>query len=170
MLERDAARELGVFQVLDGGEMLVDQRGVGKRPQVLGGLQFGRVRRQKEQVHVVRHPQLDAGVPAGAIEDQHDLLAGAGADLARELGELDFEERNAHRGGQVKDGATRGGMDETHQVAPFEPVLDGRGGPLADWRPDARQQRLQPDPMFVGGPHFDLSVGKRRGHRLHERS
>ena len=37
-LEGSTAGELRVFQVLDGGEVLVDQRGVGQRPQVLGRL------------------------------------------------------------------------------------------------------------------------------------
>ncbi len=39
-LERDAARKLGVFEVLDGREMLVDQRRIRQRPEVLGWLQL----------------------------------------------------------------------------------------------------------------------------------
>lgn len=38
LLEGGAASELGVFEILDGSEVLVDQRGVGQRPQVLGRL------------------------------------------------------------------------------------------------------------------------------------
>jgi hypothetical protein len=38
VLEGSAAGELGVFQVLDHGEVLVDQRGVGERPHMLGRL------------------------------------------------------------------------------------------------------------------------------------
>ncbi len=45
-------------------------------------------------------------MPAGAIEDQHDLLGGTGSYLARELGELHFEEGDTDGGGQVEDGAT----------------------------------------------------------------
>ena len=37
-LEGGAAGKLRIFQVLDGGEMLVDQRGVGQRPEMLSGL------------------------------------------------------------------------------------------------------------------------------------
>ncbi|HKW22359.1 MAG TPA: hypothetical protein VJO13_13335 [Ktedonobacterales bacterium] len=48
MLEIGAASELGVFELLNGGKMLVDQAGIGERPEVLGGLQFRRIRRQEE--------------------------------------------------------------------------------------------------------------------------
>jgi hypothetical protein len=42
-----------------------------------------------------RHPQLEAGLPPRAIKVQHEdnLLGGPGANLARELGQLDLEER-----------------------------------------------------------------------------
>ena len=49
-LEVSAAGELDVFELLDAGEMAIDQAGVGQRPQVLGRLQFGGIRRQEEQV------------------------------------------------------------------------------------------------------------------------
>lgn len=38
LLEGGAAGELRIFELLDGGEMLVDQGGVGQRPEMLGGL------------------------------------------------------------------------------------------------------------------------------------
>lgn len=76
-LEHGTLRKLRVFQVFDGGEMLVDQGGVGERPEMLCGLQFWRIGRQKEQVHMVRHPQLEAGVPPRPIKHQHDLSGGA---------------------------------------------------------------------------------------------
>jgi len=42
-LERGTARELRILQVLDGGKVLVDQRGIGQRPEVLRWLQLGGV-------------------------------------------------------------------------------------------------------------------------------
>lgn len=62
-LECSTPSKLGVFQIIDGGEVLVDQRGIGQWPEVLGRLQFGRVRRQKVQVDVVRDARVDAGMP-----------------------------------------------------------------------------------------------------------
>ena len=83
LLQGQAAGELGILQVVDRGEMAVDQDGVGQRPQMLGGLQLGRIRRQEEQVDVLGDAQVHTGVPAGAIEHQHDLLVGVAgqADL-----------------------------------------------------------------------------------------
>jgi len=141
-LEGSAASKLGIFQLLDGGEVLVDECGVGQWPQVLGGLEFGRVRRQKEQVDVLRHPQFDTGMPARPIEDQHNLLGRTGTRLARKLGQFDLEDRDADGRGQMKEGATRGGMDKADEVTPGKAVLHCGHWPLANRRPDAPQERL----------------------------
>ena len=171
-LQRGAAGELGVLQILDGGKVLVDQRGVSERPQVLGRLQFGGIGREKEQVHVVWDPEADAGMPAGAIEHQHDLLAGTGTRLTRELRELHCKDGDADRRGEMKKGAAGGGVDKAHQIAPREAVLHGGDGPLADRCPHPTQQRFQADAMLVGRPHappLDLGVRKGGGHRLQQR-
>ncbi|HEV8190845.1 MAG TPA: hypothetical protein VGP82_05090 [Ktedonobacterales bacterium] len=91
-MEGDAARGLGVFELIDGGEMAVGQGGIGQRPQMLSRLELGRIRREEEQVDMVRHAQLDARMPAGAIQDEDDLLGGSSAHLARELGQFNFKE------------------------------------------------------------------------------
>lgn len=64
--------------------MLVSERCVGYRPQALGGLEFGRVGGQEQPMRMVGYAQFHAGMPARAVEDQRDLFAWAGADLARE--------------------------------------------------------------------------------------
>ena len=74
-LERHTAGGLGVLEVLNGGEMAVDQDGVGEGPQMLGGLEFRRIRRQEEQVDVVRHAQALRAVPSSTVQDEHNLLA-----------------------------------------------------------------------------------------------
>ena len=73
-LQGDTAGGLDVLQLLDRGEMAVDQDGVGERPQMFGGLQFGGIRRQEEQVDVVGHAQALGAVPARAIQDEDNLL------------------------------------------------------------------------------------------------
>ena len=143
LLKRGAVGELGVFQVLDGSKVLVDEGGIGQRPQVLGRLQFGRVGREKQQVDMVGDSQLDAGgFPAGPIEHEHDLLAGTGSDLARKFRQLHCKQGNADGGRQMEDGPTGGGMDEADQITPRKAVLHGGNGPLPDGRPHAPQQRL----------------------------
>src|SRR5262249_26598152 len=70
LLEGGAAGELGVLQLLDRGEMPIDERTVDQRPEVLGGLQLrGMGRGRNSRCSVLRHAQLDARMPAGAIED-----------------------------------------------------------------------------------------------------
>ncbi len=93
-LEGDAAGGLGVFERIDGGEAAVDQHGVGQRSHVFGRLELRRVGRQKEQMDMLGHAQLDAGVLAGAVEDQHDLLGRDSAHFGGERGEHGLKQRN----------------------------------------------------------------------------
>lgn len=44
-LERSTVGELRIFESFDGSKVAVDERGVGQRPQVFGGLQFRRIGR-----------------------------------------------------------------------------------------------------------------------------
>ncbi len=67
-----------------------------KRPERLGGLQFGTVGRQVDQPDAVRHGEVGQGVPAGVVEQQHDALLGTGADRACEGLEQAGEERLGH--------------------------------------------------------------------------
>src|SRR5258706_8172442 len=74
-LEGDAALSLRVLEVVDRGEMAVEQGGVGERPEVLGRLEVRRIRRQEEQINVLRPVHTQTGVPARTGEDEHDFLA-----------------------------------------------------------------------------------------------
>ncbi|HEV8192685.1 MAG TPA: hypothetical protein VGP82_14560, partial [Ktedonobacterales bacterium] len=47
--EGDATRGLDVFELLDGGEMAVDQRRIGQWPEVLGRLELGRIGGRKSK-------------------------------------------------------------------------------------------------------------------------
>ncbi len=78
---------------------------------LLGGLEFGRIRRQKQQMHMLRNPQTHARMPVCPVEDQHDLLAGSSSGRAGKGGQLRFLERDGDAGRQVKEGPPRGWMD-----------------------------------------------------------
>ncbi len=169
-LQGGAVGELGVFEVLNAGKMAVDEHVVGERPEVFGRLQLGRIRRQEQEVDVLGDAQPLAGVPAGAVQDEDDLLGGTGADGAGESGELDCEQGDADRGGEVEERATRGRVHEAHQIAPGEPVAHYGGGALSDWCPDAPQERFQANAVLIGGPHLDLRLGKGGGHLPEERA
>jgi predicted DNA-binding transcriptional regulator AlpA len=56
-LERDTVLGLRLLQRLDGSEVPIDQRRIGERPEVFGGLQLGSIRRQEEQVGAIRFPE-----------------------------------------------------------------------------------------------------------------
>jgi uncharacterized radical SAM superfamily protein len=60
-----------VFKRVDRREVLVEEWLVGVVPQVLGGLELGRVRRQEDQMEAIGHLEQGAGVVAGLIE-HHD--------------------------------------------------------------------------------------------------
>lgn len=168
-LQGQAALGLCIFEVVDAGEVPVGQCGVGQRPEVLSRLQLGRVGRQEEQVEVLRHAQPRARVPAGAIQDQHNLLGRAGADLAGEGGKLGLEERDADGGGQVEAGLARGGVDEAHHVAPCVAMLHRRDRTVPVEAPHFVQDRFQPDAVLVGRPELDRRLGIRGRDGLDER-
>lgn len=104
---------------------------------------------------MLRQAELDACVPARTIQHEDDLLGRTGSRLACKLRQLDFKDGDADGRGQMKEGASGGGMDEANQIAPSEAMLDGSNGSLANRRPDLAEQRLQANAVFVGGPQLD---------------
>jgi hypothetical protein len=80
LLQHRTPPELHLFQVVDTGVMAIDQDSIGQEPQVLCGLQFPRMRRQEEKMHMLRYPQMRTGMPARAVQDQHNLFARTGTD------------------------------------------------------------------------------------------
>jgi hypothetical protein len=139
LLQGDAASGLRILQLLDIAEMAIGEGRVGEGPQVLGGLEFGGVGRQKEQMDMLRHAQPHAGMPAGAVEHEDDLLGRTGTDGTSKGSELHLKEGNADRRGEMEDGAAGGGMDEADEVAPREPRRNDAGRERADvGRQDSR--------------------------------
>ena len=82
----------------------------------------------------------------------------------RGRGDFYFKERDVDGGGQMEDGATRGGMDKADEVAPFIAVLHRRERALPVKTPDLVRDRLEADAMLVHRPQFDPGVRKCRRH------
>jgi hypothetical protein len=99
-------------------------------------------------------------MPPSPVEDQDDLLGGGRPRLTSKGGEFGLEEGNTDAGRQMKEGATRRGMHEAHEVPPGVAVLDRRNRALANGRPDASQERFEANPVLVCRPQLDCSVGK----------
>ena len=169
-LQRDTVSQLHLLQLLDRGEMLVDEHRIGERPQMLGRLEFGGIRREEEQMDMLGYPQAHTRMPAGPVEDQHDLLGRTGSGRAGKGSELGFKERNTDTGRQMKEGAPRSGMDKADEVAPDKAVLDDRYRSLANRRPHAPLDRFEPDAMFVGGPQFHARLWEGGGYGSQKRA
>jgi len=163
-LQRDTASGLDVFQFLNAGEAPVDQRRIGERPQMFRRLEFWGVGLEKQQVEVVWHTQALGAVPAGPIQDQHDLLLGSCPDVVSECRQLRREQGNADGGRQMKERASGGGMRKAHEVAPFVPMLDRSKRTLPVETPDVAQDRFEADALFVDSPQLDTRQRKCRRH------
>ena len=80
VIENATALGHDVLEISKRGEVLVGEWLIEDGPEVLGGLQFGGIRRQEEQVHVLGDPQPHARrLPAGAIQDEDDPGRGRSA-------------------------------------------------------------------------------------------
>src|SRR3954449_883733 len=60
------------FQIGEGRKVAVRERLIQNGPQVLGGLKLGGVRGQVGKPDPIWHDQVRLGVPAGAVEPEHD--------------------------------------------------------------------------------------------------
>ena len=120
--------ELRLFQLLDRDKMAVDQCCVGQRPQMLRWLQLGRERWQEEQMEVLGHPELEAGMPACPVKNQDDLLLRTRSDGPSKRLQFDGKQVQIHAGRQMEDGLSRSRMHETDQITPVVAVLDRGNG------------------------------------------
>jgi hypothetical protein len=156
--EGDASFGDSGVEVLERFEVPVDDRLVDVDPECFGRLQLGRVRRQEDEADALWDGER-LGVPAGAVEDQDNDPVLPGARLAGKKGERVLEERLVDAGGEIPDALAGGGRDEGGDVEPFEAMMAAGDRALAARRPDPAQDRLQPDPVLVGGEDLDGRAG-----------
>ena len=169
VLQGSAADELSILELLDGGEVLIDECSVGQGPGMLGGLELGRIRRQEQQMQMLRHRSRRYRAPAGAIEHQHDLFAWAAptwrANAANSTSKSGILTSwpGGRRCARRRDGQSRRDSARRSGAGPWRRDAAQSG-------PDAAQDRLESDTMFVGGPEFDPRLRVRGCDRLDERS
>src|SRR5271163_2279097 len=126
-----------LFEVLDGRDVLVDDRLVDEGPQSFRRLELRTVRRQINEADAIGDPQADWAMPSGIVEDQQDDASDAGFGLARESFEQRLEERLRHAVGKIPEGFAGGRRRESRDVKPVETMMAMRDRTLADGRPDA---------------------------------
>ena len=103
-IENEAALCDGSFEIGEGLEVLVCERLVEDRPQVLGGLKLGGVRGQVGEPDPIWHDQVRLGVPAGAVEPEHDHALASRPGLAGKQRQERGEERLGHPVRHVPEG------------------------------------------------------------------
>lgn len=159
--EGDAALGDDGVEFGEAVEVPVNDRLVDMNPEGLGRLKLGRIGREVDEADAVGHGER-RGVPAGAVECEDDDPVGSRAGLAGEERQGVLEECLVDAGSEIPEALAGCRRDEGGDVEPFEAVVDAGDGALAARRPDPPQDRLQPDPVLVGGEDLDDRAGMAR--------
>lgn len=146
-------------QVGEAIEVAIDKGLVDEFPETFGGLKLGAVRGQMDEPQAFWEGQARFGVPASIVENKNDGAALTRADLPGKGVEKLLEERFGDAVGYIPDGFAGRRRDEGRHIQPFITVMAQGDGALAFWRPDTAQNRLQADPVLVGGKDFDRPFG-----------
>jgi hypothetical protein len=93
LLEPAAPRSNGAIEVVDGFEVLVDERLIDKGPEALSGLEFRAAWRLIDEPDAVWNWKIFRAMPAGIIKLQDDDAIAAGTSLTCEGGEQFGKER-----------------------------------------------------------------------------
>ena len=148
-----------LFEVLDGGDVLVDDRLVDERPQGFGRLQLRSVGRQINEPNAIGDFQIGCAMPSGIVEHEQNDASNAGFGFAREGFEQRLEERLRHAVGKIPEGFAGGRRCESRDVKPVETMMAMRDRTLADGRPHTSRDRLQTDAVLVRGEDLNWLAG-----------
>src|SRR3954469_14294780 len=91
-IELAAARGDDGAEFVQRGDMPIGDWLIHQRPEMLGGLEFGRVRRQEDKADPLGDGQVLGSMPAGVVEHENDAALVARAGLTGEEGEPFGEE------------------------------------------------------------------------------
>ena len=116
------------------------------------------VRGQVGEPDPIWHDQVRLGVPAGAVEPEHDDAIPSRPGLAGKQRQERGEERLGHPVRHGPEGLARGRLDEGGDVQPLVAVVAEGDGTLTLGGPRPSDDRLQPDTVLVGRPDFDRLV------------
>jgi hypothetical protein len=154
-------RSQGSLQLAQGLKDAIRYGLVDQRPQMLRGLQFGRVGRERNQGDSLGHLHGRLQVPAGLVQDQQNafsptrpLFFGEGVEQQLEDGRIQLRD-------EPKGGRPLLGTDEGDDVGPLIAPPHRADRALSAQRPEHAQDRNQPEAMLVFGPELDLGLGMR---------
>ena len=130
ILQEHTVLGLDVFEFIEIVKMAVDQGFIRQGPQMLGRLQLGRIRRQEEQVKSFRDAERLAGMPAGAIEHQHNVFLFASSYSLGEMLQGQGKDVGIHGGQEQPLGVSGRRVDKGIDVEPLIAMLHDHGWTL----------------------------------------
>lgn len=149
---------LDLFEFSQIAKMSVDQGFIGQGPQMLGWLQFRRIRRQEEQMETLRDGESEAFMPSSAVEHQQDLFLFAGSYGLSEVLQGQCKDLNVHGGQEQPLRVSGGWVDKGIDVEPLVAMFHNSRWTLAVEHPDPTEEGLESDAMLIGGPEFDRGL------------
>src|SRR5215204_970224 len=158
VIENATALGDDVLEISKRREVVVGEWLVEDGPEVLSRLTLGGVRGQGDGPDPIRHSQVGRGVPAGAVEPEHDDAIPSRPGLTRKQRQQCSKER---LGDAVRDVPEHLAGDRLHEggdVQPLVTVVAEGDRPLAFGRPHPAQDRLQAEAVLVRGPDLNRFV------------
>src|SRR4030095_8314491 len=139
-------------ELVERGDMPIDDRLIHQRPETFGGLELRTVGRQEDEADPVRDGQVFGAMPARVVEHENDAARTARAGLAREGGEQFGEEGFREAAAKIPDRLAAGWLHEGGDVEPLVAVVAERHRPRAHRRPNPTPDRLQAQTVLIFGP------------------
>src|SRR3954471_21840504 len=158
VIENATALGHDVLEISKRREVLVGEWLIEDGPEVLSRLKLGRVWGQVDGPDPIRHSQVGRGVPAGAVEPEHDDAIPSRPGLTHKQRQ---QRRKERLGDPVRDGPEGLAGDRLHEggdVQPLVAVVAQRDRPLTLGRPHPSDDRLQPEAVLIRGPDLDRRV------------
>src|SRR3954463_1190863 len=158
VIENATALGHNLLEISKRREVVVGERLIEDGPEVLSRLKLGRVWGQVDGPDPIRHSQVGRGVPAGAVDPEHEDAIPSRPGLTRKQGQQRRKERLGHPVRDGPEGLARDRLHEGGDGQPLVPVVTQCDRPLAFGRPHPAQDRLQANAVLVRGPDLDRRV------------
>jgi hypothetical protein len=131
-----------LVEILERGDVLIDDGFVDQAPQRLGRLDFRGVGRLEDEANAFRDGEPGLAVPTGVVEHENDDPIASRAGFLSKQAQQRLEERLGYAVRDVPEDFAGGGRNERRDIEPFEPMMAVRGRPFADRRPDPPRHRF----------------------------
>ena len=149
------ALHLRLFQFIKAAKVAIGDPFVGQGPEPLAGLQFGRVRRQKDEMQPLWNDELRAAVPPCSVEHKRNAFVFIGPNASGKLFQGQVHDGDVHPRQEQPNGSSRERMHEGVDIHPLITRLHEDTRARSFPNPDAAQQRFETDAVLIKSPQFD---------------